>query len=160
MLPLFPRRFKDFIQDPYKLDALEEEHLMYQSMSNTEIPEDIWEQSLVKDMEERKYYRMDMIWGYLRTSLPRLADNALFLLTIPHSNAAEERIFSMITKNKTTFRSSLDNNRSLNSIMRIKMNKPESFKPCYQWKFSEELMKKCKKACMGYNAEHSNHEHL
>ena len=71
---------------------------MYQSMSNTEIPEDIWEQSLVKDTEERKYYRMDMIWGYLRASLPRLADIALFLLTIPHSNATEERIFSTIRK--------------------------------------------------------------
>ena len=52
---------------------------MYQSMSNTEIPEDIWEQSFVKDTEEHKYYRMDMIWGYLRASLPRLADIALFL---------------------------------------------------------------------------------
>ena len=118
---------------------------------------------MVKDTEERKYYRMDMIWDYLRASLPRLVDIALFLLTIPHSNAAEERIFSMITKNKTKFRSSLNNNRSLNSIMRIKMNKPESFKPCCQWKFSEELMRKScmgKKACMRYNAEHSNHEHL
>ena len=128
-------------------------------MSNMEIPEDIWEQSLVKDKEESKYYCMDIIWSYLRASLPRLADIALFLLTIPYSNAAEEHNFSMITKNKTKFRSSLSNNRSLNSIMPIKMNKPKSFKPCYQWKFSEELMKKCKKACMGYNAEHSNHEH-
>ena len=128
-------------------------------MSNMEIPEDIWEQSLVKDKEDSKYYCMDIIWSYLRASLPRLADIALFLLTIPYSNAAEEHIFSMITKNKTKFRSSLNNNRSLNLIMHIKMNKPKSFKPCYQWKFPEELMKKCKKACMGYNAEHSNHEH-
>ena len=71
---------------------------MYQSMSNTEIPEDIWEQSLVKDKEESKYYCMDIIWSYLRASLPRLADIALFLLTIPHSNATEERIFSTIRK--------------------------------------------------------------
>ena len=51
-----------------------------------------------------------------------------------------------LEKNKTKFRSIVNNNRSLNSIMRIKMNKPKSLKPCYQWKFSEELMKKCKKA--------------
>ena len=29
LLPLFPRRFKYLIQDPHKLDALEEEYLMY-----------------------------------------------------------------------------------------------------------------------------------
>ena len=98
LLSLCLRKFKDFIQDPHKLDAPEEEYLMYQSVSNTEIPEDMWEQSLVKDTEEHKYYHMDMNCGYLRASLPRLVDIALFLLTIPHSNATEERIFSTIRK--------------------------------------------------------------
>ena len=78
---------------------------------------------------------MDIFWGHLRTSLPKLANIALFLLTISHSNSAEERIFGMIVKNKTKLRSSLDNKKSLNSIMLIKKNKPESFKPCYQWNF-------------------------
>ena len=126
---------------------------MYQSLWNTEIPEDIWEQSLVKDTEEYRYYRI-----LFKSFSTKIGRHALFLLTIPHNNAAEECIFSMITKNKRKFRSSLNNNSSLNSIMRIKMNKPKSFKPCYQWKYSEELMKKCKKTCMGYNAKHSNHE--
>ena len=70
---------------------------------------------------------MDIVWGNSRTSLPKLANIALFFLTIPHSAAAEERIFSMAAKNKTKFRSSLDNKKSLDSIMLIKMNKREFF---------------------------------
>ena len=79
-------------------------------------------------------------------TLPKLANIALFLLTISHSKAGEERIFSMIDKRKTKFRSTLDNDTSLNSIVLIKMNKPESIKPCYQWKFSNDLLKKFKAA--------------
>ena len=132
LLSLFLGRFGNYIQDPYQLDSLEQEYLTYQSMSDMEIPEGIWEKSLVKVSEERIYHPMDIIWGNLRTFLPKLANIALFFLTILHSTPGEERIFSMIAKNKTKFRSSLDNKKSLNSIMFIKMNKRECFKPCYQ----------------------------
>ena len=96
-------------------------------MSDNDILKEIWEESL------------------------KLANIALFLLTIPRSNAGEERIFSIIRKNKTKFLSNLDNQTSFNSIMLIKINKPESFKSCYQWKFSNEQLKKCKAACKEYN---------
>ena len=105
----------------------------------------------MKVSEGRSYYRMDIIWSDIKKSLLKLANIALFLLTIPHSNAEEERIFSIIGKNKTKFRSNLDNETSLNSIMLIKINKPESFKSCYQWKFSNEQLKRCKAACKEYN---------
>ena len=99
-------------------------------MSDNDILKEIWEESL------------------------KLANIALFLLTIPHSNAGEERIFSIIRKNKK-FRSNLDNETSLNSIMLIKINKPESFKSCYLWKFSNEQLKKYKAACKEYSRQHS-----
>ena len=155
LLTSFPRRFENYIKDPHQLDALEEEYQQYKTMSNDDISKEIWEESLVKVSEGHTYHRMDIIWGEIRKSLPKLADIALFLLTIPHSNAGEERIFSIIGKNKTKFRASLSSNTSLNSIMLIKINKPESFKPCYCWKFSNELLKKCKAACKEYNKEHS-----
>ena len=98
MLSLFPRWFENYIQDPYQFDSLEEEYLTYQSVSDMEISEDIWEKSSVRVSEERIYHRMDFVWGHLRTSLPKLANNALFLVTIPHSNAAEECILSVIAK--------------------------------------------------------------
>ena len=99
---------------------------------------------------------MDIIWSHLRTDLPRLAEIALSLQTIPHSNAAEERVFSMIGKNKTKFRANLDLARSLNSIMLIKLNNPEALTPCYTWKPTDDLLRKCKSACMEYNRAHKN----
>ena len=125
-------------------------------MSNNEIPTDVWDESIVKVSDQRTYHRLNIIWSHLKTTLPQLANIALFLLTIPHSNTGEERILSMIGKNKTKFRSSLDSDTSLNSIMLIKMNKPESIKPCYRWKFSNDLLKKCKAACKKYNKQHSS----
>ena len=156
LLEIFPKRFSTYINDPVKLNALEEEFLLYQSMVSAEISDDIWEESKVRVTDEKSYHRMDIIWGSQRDTLPNLSSIALFLLTIPHSNAAEERIFSMIGKNNTKFRSSLELSRSLNSIMLIKMNQPESLVPCYRSKFSEELLLKCKSACSEYNKEHSS----
>ena len=37
------------------------------------------------------YHRMDIVWGYLRQPLTLLSKIALAVLTIPQSNAAEER---------------------------------------------------------------------
>ena len=132
LLSLFLWWFENYIQDPYQPDSLEEEYLTYQSIK---IPEDIWEKSSVKVPEECIYHCTDIVWGHLRTSLPKLANIPLFLLTILRSNAAEEHIFSVIAKSKTKFQSSLDNKKSLNLIMLIEINKPKSFKPCYQWNF-------------------------
>ena len=98
-------------------------------MSEADIPAHIWKESKVvekldDDSTEVTYPWMDMIWGSLQEKLPNLREVALAVLTIPHSNAREERVFSMIRKKKTDFRSNLDLRRSLSSIMTIKMNKP------------------------------------
>ena len=41
------------------------------------------------------------------------------LLVLPHSNAAEERVFSMVTKNKTALTPSLKLDGTLSSILTI-----------------------------------------
>ena len=99
---------------------------------------------------------MDVIWGYLQERFPNLSDIALTVLTVPHSNAGDERVFSMVKKNKTEFRSRLQLGGSLNAIMRIKMAFPESLCPCHQWKPTDELLKKCKSAALRYNEEHGS----
>ena len=43
---------------------------------------------------------MDMVWGYLQQRFPLLTEIALAILVVPHSNAADERVFSMIKKKK------------------------------------------------------------
>ena len=46
--------------------------------------------------EGKVYYRMGIIWKNLRNDLPTLANVVLQVLPKPHSNNAEERVFSMI----------------------------------------------------------------
>ena len=112
-------------------------------------------EKLDDDGTEVTYHRIDMIWGSLQEKLPNLSKVALAVLTIPHSNAGEERVFSMIKKNKTDFRSNLDLPRSLSSIMTIKMNKPANLLPCHTFKPSNSLLTKCKAACREYNRAHA-----
>ena len=90
------------------------------------------------------YHRTDMIWAHLRPKLPQVTNKVLFLLTIPHSNAAEERVFSIIGKNNTKCRSPLDLAALLNAIMLINMNQPEHLLPCHCWKIPNELLKQYK----------------
>ena len=81
----------------------------YQHLHDSIIPSDIWDKSTVMDDEKQTYHRMDVLWHYL--SSLRYADNSLryprltrvgkVVLTIPHSSAEEERLFSMVRKNKT-----------------------------------------------------------
>ena len=86
-------------------------------MESDEIPGDVWKAALVKDNsdEEIQYHRMDMIWASLtsmispdgRPRFPMLGNVAKLVLVLPHSNAEEERLFSMVRKNKTAFRPNL-----------------------------------------------------
>ena len=92
----------------------------------------------------------------MQEKLPNLSKVALGVLTIPHSNAGEEQVFSTIRKNKTDFRSNLDLRSSLSSIMTIKMNKPEDLLPCHRFKPSKNLLSKCKAACREYNRAHTS----
>ena len=96
---------------------------------------------------------MDIIWPYLRERFTLLGSVALCVLTISHSNAAEEHVFSMIENNKTTISSLLNLKTSLYSIMIIKMNMLEDLVPCYHTKLPIELLKKCKTACKDYNKQ-------
>ena len=126
-------------------------------MEESEIPEEIWDGAAVRSNKTKKivYHRMDMIGAHVRPKLPEVTNIALFLLTVPQRNAAEERVFSMIGKNNTKFQSTLDLVTSLNAIMLIKMNQPRHLLPLHHWKIPNELLKRCKSVCREYNQEHS-----
>ena len=98
---------------------------IYQATVKGDVPENILEEAFVKDTPAPDQYRMGMVWGYLWQRFPVLCEIALAILVVPHSNAVDESLFSMIRKNKTEFRSSLDLSKSLNSVMRVKMDLPE-----------------------------------
>ena len=128
--------------------------MVYQAMVKGDVTQHIWDEAFVKDTCRSYHYRMDMVWGYFRQRFTLLSEIALAISVVPHSNAADERVFSVIRKNEAEFRSRLDLSKSLNSVMRVKMSLPEQ--PCYRWKPDKELLKKCKSACKEYSRAHSS----
>ena len=69
---------------------------------------------------------------------------------LPHSNADEERVFTMVRKNKTPFRSSLSMDGTLSSILTVKLADVDAV----QFKPTNELLKKAKSATWEYNKAH------
>ena len=70
------------------------------------------------------------------------------LMTIPHSNAGEERIFSLINKNKTTSRSCLQLEGTLSSLIIVKTHISNSL----TWQPTEAMLEKAK-ATRAYNQQ-------
>lgn len=105
------------------------------------------------------HHRMDMIWGFIHTicnsdgsnRFEKLFKVASIILTIPHCNAGEERVFNLVKLNKTPTRSCLDPNGTLSSIVKVKLANSED---CHSWEPSKELLKASKRATMQYNELH------
>ena len=134
---------------------LQEEFLEYHLLNSSDIPQYVWEKVTVVEDEESRYHRMYIVWHYIASMkmpdstlhFPRLSRIALLVLTIPHSNAEEERHFSMVRKNKTTFCLSLDPQGTLSSIMTINLAQTE---PAHKFEPPKELLKKAKAATWEY----------
>ena len=137
---------KDVSEDEF-IDKLEQEFLSYQVNDFT---------STCIDVKER----IDSIWY----SISQLKDPAneehlfanlahfmLSVLCIFHSNAPCERIFSLVTYNKDSGRSSMST-RMLESLLirKIALNARDS--PCYKSVYSDDLLKAAKSAT--YNHLH------
>ena len=74
------------------------------------------------------------------------------VLVIPHSNASEERVYSMVHTNKTPFRPSLSLDGTLSSIITVKLGLDD---PCEKFEPGKELLAKAKKSTWEYNKTHS-----
>ena len=98
------------------------------------------------------YLRNVKVAGTNELMLDLLFKVAEVVLTIPHSNAGEERIFSYINKNKTPSRSSLSLVGTLSSIMTVKTHIEDPL----QWHPNDSLIKEAKKATITYNKQHKN----
>ncbi len=139
-----------------EMERLSEEVNDFMMMEENDIP------ALVKELEENGEckLRSDVIWNHInymkgldgQKRFSRLSKIALLVLTIPHSNAEEERVFSMIRQNKTSFRSSLDEQETLGSIMTIKMELANQPSPKgAMFKFPPSILNDAKKATNKYN---------
>ena len=108
------------------MDRLSEEFFNYQMLSSDSVPKSVKESVNLKDEDP---HCVDKLWGHLRGLKEPGMNDILFgllfkvaevLMTIPHSNAGVERIFSLINKNKTPSRSSLKLNGTLSSLIVVK----------------------------------------
>jgi hypothetical protein len=137
------------------MDLVNDQFLNYQIMREEDIPDSL------KDDLDGGPCKVDKLWGYLKDikkpgtnsfEFDLLFKVANVVLTIPHSNAGEERVFSLINKNKTSSRSSLGLDGTLSSLITVKTHIEEPMK----WQPSEELIKKAKQATLSYNQEHKS----
>ncbi|KAK6481138.1 hypothetical protein HHUSO_G17313 [Huso huso] len=148
--------------DPKEQDKLSDEFLDYQLMEEKDIPRSIWEQAVSRVSEQEVYHRMDKVWAHMATikspvtgmpKLPMLSKVEQLILTLPHSNADAERVFSMIGLNKTDTRNALDLEGTLSSIMTIKMSGMEP--NCFKYEPPAEVIKASKSAASSYKREHA-----
>ena len=166
----FANRYSAFLKfTPKELDALFDEFADYQLLESADISGDIWKAArahyqVEEGDEERKeaFPRIDVIWAFLTkmksadgcrqrfANLARIAQLVL-VLVLPHSNAGEERIFSLVRLNKTSYRSSLSLDGTLSSILTIKTHIPDSF---IKFDPPKEMLEKAKKATTEYNKKH------
>ena len=110
------------------LEDLTQEVYYFVAMGEEELPKSVRE--LAKDEEGSSRLRPNIVWGHYdmqemtnpdaSNCSPRLSKIALLVVTITHSNAGDERVFSMIKKNLTALRSCVDQEETLGSIMTIK----------------------------------------
>ena len=113
-------------EEPSEFDSLTEGFNEYQLLRDSDIPDHVMESCKT----DRGDLKLDSLWSFIRQMndhaenallFPRLWKVVRFILTIPHSNAGEERVFSIVRKNKTCFRPRLDPEETLASIVAVKL---------------------------------------
>jgi hypothetical protein len=97
---------------------------------------------------------ISQFWYEVKELYPTLSTLMLTLLSIPHSNAQSERVFSMLKKIYTEQRADLCQ-ESIVSLLAIKMNNPHC---CVDTKNKPPLLRKLKRAAMTYNQKHPSKE--
>ena len=128
-----------------------------------ELPASALEEAFLpeKSNSEHQEYRMDIIWYHLRQLKSPVASNLRFrllfevarlVLLLPNSNAGIEMFFSLVNKYKRD-RNRLDIERSLSSILSVKLERPESVTKCYEFVPDLNLLKDEKKATVTYNTK-------
>lgn len=158
---------KSYIQfTPMQFSEMEEEFVQLAGVDLDIFPPSVLEEATIrvdKEDDSKKVYRIDVLWWFLHelklpgTSISRfkhLFKLAKVVLTVVHSNAVEESLFSRVRKNLTAYRSSLSLDGSLSSIITFQMNR-EDGEQCFEYSPSNDVLDKAKKVTWEYNKEHS-----
>ena len=117
-----------------------------------------------RDGNDMFHYRVDVLRYFIaQLKLPETSNYrfkylpliAEIVLVIPHSNSGQQRLFSIVRKNKTDNTSSLKLDDSMSSILAMKCHNPESVTPCHKWKPDEDVLKRSKCSPTSHNNQHS-----
>ena len=110
------------------MNEMEQEFLLLQTISLYDFEDYVREQAAIRADQtgEAVRYRIDILWYYLNelkvsgTQKPKFAQLFMLtkvVLTIVHSNAEEESLFSRVRRNVTPQRASLTLDGTLSSII-------------------------------------------
>ena len=162
----FLSRFQSAL-NTVNIDELYDEFCDYKSLTDEDIGLTAWKEAKVVDGsvndQEIFHYRVDILWWHLsqmvipESSAKRfcnLQNVAELVVVLPHSNAGEERLFSMVRKNRTDSRSSLKLKGTLSNLLAMKLQYPEDTSPCFKFNPDENLISAAKKAAKEYNRGH------
>ena len=144
--------------NPETRNLLSEQFLDYQLLNDQDIPDWVLQNTCTVDDDRNEYYRVDILWGYIshmKDCIGKHRFDILFkvvnlVLVIPHYNASEKTVLSIIRKNKT-FWASMEFN-TLGSILTVKLANPNATK----FKSDKALLKSAKSATWEYNKRHSS----
>ena len=170
----FVNNFSSILQfDDHDTNLLYGQFVDFQTLSVEELPKEALTDAIIKEFENddgeaEKEYRMDVLWYHLQSMKSPIGNNKRFhmlfevariVLLIPHSNAAIERLFSLVNKNKndSSDRNRLDQDATLSSILAVKLDRPDSDSAlCYEFQPDKELLNMAHKSTVTYNKEHLN----
>ena len=147
-----------------QMNEMEQEFLLLQTISLDDFEDYVKEEAAIRADQsgEAIRYRIDVLWYYLnelkvhgtqKSKFEQLFKLAKVVLTIVHSNAEEESLFSRVRKNMTPQRASLSLDGTLSSIIAFQLNRAQG-EPCYKYKPSDQVLKRSKEVTWEYNKEH------
>ena len=123
----FIKRYPVFFAS-LNLDELHDEFVAYKI--SPALTPGILKSATVTETKGQDFLRRDVVWDHLSKvkdasgnfKFPIISKVAKLVLTIPHSNADAERVFSVIGKNKVNSRSDLALEGTLSSLTTCKVN--------------------------------------
>ena len=136
------------LNDDEKIDRSYEEFTDYKTLWILELPDTALTDALIASYEDHVECCLDTMWYHLY-QMKSLIENdyrfcklfsvAHLVLATPHSNAGIEYLYSLFNKNKKegNDRNNLVIEGSLSVILTVKMDQPESFSKCYDFKPSQ-----------------------
>ena len=147
-----------------EINELQQEFIYLQSISLEDFCDAMKDEAAIRVDDEGRnvVYRIDVLWFHLHemkiagtncSKFSNLFKLVRIVLSIVHSNAEEESLFSQVRKNLTAQRASLSLDGTLSSIMAFQLNRNQG-ESCYKYNPSAKVIEQSKKVTKEYNLEH------